>query len=58
MNQIIVGYEVYERRPRDAELLIPAIEVHEAKLGLMPRLVAADAGLYSGKNEAAAKAEA
>jgi IS5 family transposase len=56
-NQIIVDYEVYEHRPNDAELLIPAIEVHEAKLGRVPRLVAADAAFYSGKNEAAAKAK-
>jgi transposase, IS5 family len=28
----------------------PAIEVHAAKLGRVPRLVAADAGFYSAKN--------
>ena len=55
-NQIIVDYEVYARRPNDAELLIPAIATHRAKLGRVPRLVAADAGFYSGRNEAAAKA--
>ena len=55
-NQIIVDYEVYARRPNDSDLLIPAIETHQAKLGRVPRLVAADAGFYSGKNEAAAKA--
>ena len=32
-NQIIVDYEVYTQRPRDADLLIPAIETHAAKLG-------------------------
>ena len=37
-------------------LLIPAIELHQAKLERTPRLVAADAGFYSAKNEAAAKA--
>jgi IS5 family transposase len=56
-NQIIVDYEVYARRPNDSDLLMPAIEVHAAKLGCIPRLVAADAGFYSGKNEAAAKAK-
>jgi IS5 family transposase len=56
-NQIIVDYEVYARRPNDSDLLMPAIEVHAAKLGRIPRLVAADAGFYSGKNEAAAKAK-
>jgi IS5 family transposase len=55
-NQIIVDYEVYARRPNDAELLIPAIATHQAKLGRAPRLVAADAAFYSGRNEAAAKA--
>ena len=56
-NQIIVAYEVYARRPNDSDLLMPAIEVHAAKLGCIPRLVAADAGFYSAKNEAAAKAK-
>jgi hypothetical protein len=37
--------------------LIAAIEIHQAKLGRTPRLVAADAGFYSAKNEAAAKAK-
>ncbi len=55
-NQIIVDYEVYQRRSSDADLLITAIERHHAKLGRVPRLVAGDAGFYSAKNEAAAKA--
>jgi IS5 family transposase len=55
-NQIVIDYEVYDRRPNDTTLLIPAIERHEAVLGT-PRLVAADAGFYSAKNEAAAKAK-
>jgi IS5 family transposase len=54
-NQIIIAYEVYNRRPSDGDLLIPAIEIHEAKLGRTPHLVAGDAGFYSSKNEAAAK---
>jgi transposase, IS5 family len=56
-NQIIVDYEIYAQRPSDSDLLIPAIDLHEAKLGRTPRLVAADAGFYSAKNEAAAKAK-
>jgi IS5 family transposase len=56
-NQIVVDYEVYARRPNDADLLIPAIETHRAKLGRAPYLVAADAAFYSAKNEAAAKAK-
>lgn len=55
-NQIIVDYEVYARRPNDCDLLVPAIAVHQAKLGRVPRLVATDGGFYSAKNEAAAKA--
>jgi IS5 family transposase len=56
-NQIVVEYEVYARRPNDADLLIPAIETHRAKLGRSPYLVAADAAFYSAKNEAVAKAK-
>jgi transposase, IS5 family len=56
-NQIVIDFEVYDQRPNDATLLIPAIEIHEAKLGRTPHLVAADAAFYSGKNEAAAKAK-
>lgn len=53
-NQIITDYAVYEKRPSDSELLIPAIEAHEKTLGCTPRLVAGDAAFYSAKNEAAA----
>jgi IS5 family transposase len=56
-NQIITDYEVYDQRPSDTELLVPAIETHEAKFGRTPRVLAADAGFYSAKNEAAAKAK-
>jgi transposase, IS5 family len=55
-NQIIVDYEVYARRPNDSDLLIPAIAAHQARLGRVPRLVAADAAFYSSRNEATAKA--
>jgi IS5 family transposase len=55
-NQIVTDYEVYARRPNDADLLIPAIDVHKGKLGRTPYLVAADAAFYSARNEAAAKA--
>src|SRR6516225_9916459 len=56
-NQIVTEYEVYERRPSDADLLLAAIATHETRLGRTPRLVAADAAFYSAKNEAAAKAK-
>jgi len=56
-NQIVIEYEVYDRRPNDSDLLVPAIETHQATFGRMPHLVTADAAFYSGKNEAAAKAK-
>jgi IS5 family transposase len=56
-NQIVVDYVVYAQRPNDADLLMPAIETHRAKLGRTPYLVAADAGFYSAKNEPTAKAK-
>ena len=55
-NQIVIAYEVYTQRPSDSDVLIAAVETHQATLGCTPRLVAADAGFYSAKNEAAAKA--
>jgi Transposase domain (DUF772)/Transposase DDE domain len=55
-NQIVTEYEVYARRPYDSDLLVAAIEAHQARLGRAPRLVAADAAFYSTKNEATAKA--
>jgi IS5 family transposase len=56
-NQIVIDYEVYDRRPNDSDLLIPAIETHHARFGRAPYLVAADAAFYSGKNEVAARAK-
>lgn len=56
-NQIVIDYEVYDRRPHDSDLLLPAIDIHASRLGRIPRLVAADAAFYSAKNEAAAKAK-
>lgn len=53
-NQIITCYEVYEKRPSDSALLLAAIESHQARLGRLPRLVAADAAFYSTSNEKAA----
>ncbi len=56
-NQIVTDYEVYDRRPNDSDLLIAAIEMHHARLGRTPRLIAADAAFYSNKNEIEAKAK-
>jgi IS5 family transposase len=55
-HQIIIDYEVYAKRPSDSALLVPAIEVHQQRLGRVPEMVAADAGFYSAAGEAAAKA--
>jgi transposase, IS5 family len=56
-NQIIIDYDVYDQRPSDSDLLIPAIEIHKVRLGRTPHLVAADAAFYSDKNEKAAKSK-
>jgi IS5 family transposase len=56
-NQIVIDFEVYDKRPNDSDLLVPAIEIHQATLCRTPHLVAADAAFYSGKNEATAKAK-
>lgn len=55
-RQIITSYEVYAKRPSDNELLVPAIEVHQRRLGRIPHLVAGDAGFYSAHAETAALA--
>jgi IS5 family transposase len=46
-NQIITHYEIFEHRPSDRELLLPAIEAQQNKLG--------DAGFYSQAQERAAQ---
>lgn len=51
-NQIITHYEVFEKRPKDADLLVPAVQKHERQFGRVPQLVAGDAGFYSAGNEA------
>lgn len=53
-GQIITDYEVYERRPSDSDLLVPAIEVHRQRLGRVPDLAAGDAAFYSARGEKAA----
>jgi len=54
-HQIITDYEVFEKRPLDADLLLPSIEVQERLLGRVPKLVAADAGFFSSGNQTQAK---
>jgi IS5 family transposase len=55
-GQIITDYQVYDERPSDSDLLIPALEAHQRQLGRLPRLAAADAGFFSAQNEATAHA--
>src|SRR5271170_7340041 len=47
--------EIFEHRPSDRELLLPAIEAQQNKLGRVARLVTADAGFYSQAQERAAQ---
>ena len=51
-QQIVTHYEVYDRRPSDSDLLIPSLQVHQQQFGRLPRLVTADAGFFSARNEA------
>src|SRR4029453_7244560 len=50
-NQIITHYEVFAERPEDSRLLVSAVEQHQRRFGRAPRMVAADTGFYSLKNE-------
>jgi len=49
-KQIITSYEVYDQRPPDSDLLIPAVDKHAEVFGRVPDLAAADAGFYSSDN--------
>jgi IS5 family transposase len=53
----MIDFEVYDKRPNDSDLLVPAIEIHQATLCRTPHLVAADVAFHSGKNEATARAK-
>jgi IS5 family transposase len=54
-HQIITDYQVFEKRPLDADLLLPSIETHQKLLGRVPKMVAADAGFFSAENQRAAQ---
>jgi IS5 family transposase len=54
-NQIVIDFEVYDKKPSDSDLLIPSIEAHQTLMDRTPDLVAADAGFYSAKNVAKAE---
>src|SRR4029078_2164877 len=50
-RQIVTDYRVEPRRIADSDLLTESIEIHRKIFGRVPRMVAADAGFYSQKNE-------
>jgi IS5 family transposase len=54
-QQIVTHYEVYDRRPADCELVVPAVELHKQQFGHAPKLLTTDAGFFSAANEAAAR---
>ena len=56
-NQIVTHFEVYAERPADSTLLLSSLQVHQQRLGRIPRMVAADAGFYSLQNEKAGQAQ-
>jgi len=53
-NQLVVDYQVYERRPDDRSLTIPSLEAHQRLFGRPPYLLAADRGFWSPANQHAA----
>jgi IS5 family transposase len=55
--QIVTHYEVYEERPWDSDLLLPALETHRQLLGRTPYLITADAAFFSRRNELSAHAQ-
>src|SRR5438034_3810375 len=36
-NQIITHYQVFAKRPNDADLLVPAVQKHEEQFGRVPQ---------------------
>src|SRR4030095_15211246 len=50
-QQIVTHYEVYDERPSDTDLLVPAIDVHQQQFCLPPRLVTADARFFSLRHQ-------
>jgi transposase, IS5 family len=54
-GQVVIDFEVYDQRPADSEVLLPAIEIRQQLTGRTPNMAAGDAGFYSAKNVAMAK---
>jgi transposase, IS5 family len=55
-QQIVTHYEVYDERPSDSDLLLPALDIHEELFDRTPYLVTADAAFFSQENETDAHA--
>jgi IS5 family transposase len=55
-QQIVTHYEVYDSRPNDSDLLLPAIDVHEEVFDRAPYMLTADAAFFSQRNENGAQA--
>jgi IS5 family transposase len=47
-NRIVIDYEIYDQRPSDSNLLVPAIETHQEMLGRTPHLVAGSPADHPG----------
>jgi len=54
-NQIVVDYQVFEKRPEDRTLVAPSIDAHRRVFSQAPQLLAADRGFWSPANQRAAK---
>jgi IS5 family transposase len=45
-GKLITGYEVFEHKPNDKELVDPALKNHEELFGTLPEKLSADKGFY------------
>jgi IS5 family transposase len=48
-EKFITGYEVYDRKPVEHELVRPALETHRALFGALPKELSADKGYYESR---------
>jgi transposase, IS5 family len=56
-DQIVDAYEVYDQRPSDSDILMAAIETHQARLGRTLRLVAAGCRFLLGQKRDSRKGQ-
>jgi IS5 family transposase len=50
-EKFITGYQVFERRPRDASLVDSILESHQATFGQLPESLTADKGFYQSMDQ-------